>query len=510
MATIKKILTKRPFARITYDGHMVGKTVKDLNTAAYYESNTKWLIVSQADFLREYYPTGHRINDPEWYHDQIKYRDRVDATGQPVVNPKTGEVEKDFFRQEVFRCSMPFQMLITAQQTLHLCGRDLRHELTDDNVDKANDALFLEFQKGWIDHNIDVRFFEFVKSVKITGDAAIVFYLNESKACTKVLSYMYGDTLFPQYDSITGKLNVFARKYFAYDEDGETSTEFVEIWDDTYMYRYKKDLKGWGAVKNEVLEALGLEGYVQVEKPQRHGFNCVPVAYKRTDGPCWMFAQDSIDKYEVAMSQLCQNNSAFALPILLLSGDDVSVEGDIYGNVKAFTMGREDHVSYLEQDGHSENFKLQLEILLKMIFMSGFAVQSPEVKSGDLPGVAVKLIYAPSLERANIDAREYDDVVDTIKDLFLQAYGIEQGKMTQYMNLHILTWIDPFVFSSDSEIISNLVQSVGAGIVSKQTASQKTGFDSNSEWERIVLEQKQAQQADRLYQLKQTTPGTEE
>lgn len=31
--------------------------------------------------------------------------------------------------------------------------------------------------------------------------------------------------------------------------------------------------------------------------------------------------------------------------------------------------------------------------------MGSFVVMPPEVKSGDLPGVAIKLIYSPSLEK---------------------------------------------------------------------------------------------------------------
>jgi hypothetical protein len=495
---VNSILHKRPFARITYHGHLTGLTTSKLDSVQYREGKTQWQCVSQADFLREYYPTGHRINDPDWYHDQIKYRD----------NEETGE--KEFFRQEVFRCALPFQMIITMQQVLHLAGNDLYHELTDAKVSEQTNALFLDYQCGWLEHNMDIAFYEFVKSVKITGDGAIAFYLHKGKVYTKDLSYMNGDTLYAHKDAITGKLKTFARRYMDYDEEGKAMNEFVEVWDDTYMYRYKKGLLGWNAIKNKVYNYFDLDGYVLMEPPTRHGFTRVPIVYKRVDGPAWQFAQDSIDKYEVAMSQLCQNNAAFALPIVLMQGDDIDIQGDIYGNVKGFAMGKEDKVSYLEQDGHSENFKLQLEILLKMIFMGGFAVLPPEVKSGDLPGVAVKLIYAPSLERATIDAKDFDECVDEIKDLFLEGYGVERGQVTQFKSLHVLTYIKPFIFQNENDIVNQLVQCVGSGILSKQTASQKTGFDSNDEWEKIVREQKQEQMAGRLYQLRNNANPTTE
>ena len=65
------------------------------------------------------------------------------------------------------------------------------------------------------------------KSVKITGDAAIVFYMNEGKVFTKNLSYFDGDTLYPHYDSITGQMTLFARRYSDYDEEGK---ELISGW----------------------------------------------------------------------------------------------------------------------------------------------------------------------------------------------------------------------------------------------------------------------------------------
>ena len=54
-----------------------------------------------------------------------------------------------------------------------------------------------------------------------------------------------------------------------------------------------------------------------------------PDVYKRQ--ACWSFSQDNIDKYELAISHLCQNNMAYAFPIMLLKGEDVEIQGDMYG-----------------------------------------------------------------------------------------------------------------------------------------------------------------------------------
>lgn len=53
-----------------------------------------------------------------------------------------------------------------------------------------------------------------------------------------------------------------------------------------------------------------------------------------------------------------------------------------------------------------------------------------------------------------------------------------------------------------AELVSNLVQLVGAGILSKETGSEESGYGKNNEWDRIMREYKEQQQADLLYQLK--------
>jgi len=150
----------------------------------------------------------------------------------------------------------------------------------------------------------------------------------------------------------------------------------------------------------------------------------------------------------------------------------------------------------------SQSFELQINTLLKMIFMGSFIVMPPEVKSGDLPGVAIKLIYSPSLEKAMIDCKEFDESIDKMKRLFLHGYGTEKGQLTKFLNLKIFSWAVPYVHQNAAELVSNLVQLVSAGILSKETGSEESGYGKNNEWDRIMREYKEQQQADLLYQLK--------
>jgi hypothetical protein len=500
MATID-LLTKTPFARITAKGYRKGLTTLSLSDVNYFEDKEEYQLVSQGDFLREYYPSGHLINSEEWYPDRIKYEDYTD---------ETGKTSKRYYKEKVIRVSVPFQMIIVAQQLVHTFGNNVKHTIISPNPTLEEVSNFYEWRMGWLEKNMEIALYEFGKSLFITADAATVFYVDGGKLGIKNLSYLSGDTLFPHYNSVTGELDTFARKYYDYDENNSQKTEWVEVWDKTYLTRYNRPLKGTKGAISRVKELFGLDGFVQVGNPKPHGFEEVPIVYYRIDGPVWSGVQDDIDHWELGFSHLTQNNLAFAFPIMVLKSDEgAEVDTDMYGAVKAIKMGTADSADYLKHDESPKSFELFLEKLSEMIFLGAFIVKTPEVKSGDLPGVAIKLIYSPSLDKAILNKKDLDKCIDKMQRLFTVGYGIEKGKITQYKNLHFLSEIDPYVHQNNTELISNLVQSVTGGFLSKDTASQINPFSMNNEMDKIIGEEKQKQQQDLLYQLKtnqQTAP----
>lgn len=484
MAMINDILTKRAFVRPMPQFVQTATLTRKPERATAPKDNTLWQVVSQGQFVREYYTSGHLINDATYYPDRIKY----------------DEVKKQFFTEKVVRCAFPLQMIITSQHLVHIAGNDIRHELTDSETSEEREKLFLKWQKGWLDENIETRLYFFYKSACIVGEAALLFYLKDGKMYTKNLSFLNGDTLYPHYDSITGELDAFARKFSDYDEENNEYVQWLEVWDEKYLRRYRRDVQGFRGTVTKVKELFGFDGWVMVSE-EEHGFERVPVAYHRRDeGACWSFVQDAIDKYELAVSYLCQNNMAYAFPIMVLQGNDVDIQGDIYGQVKAITAAADANIKYLERSDNTAAFELQLNTLLRQIFLGSFAVMPPEVKSGDLPGVAIKLIYSPSLDRAMIDAKEFDHVIDDVQELFTYAFGIQEKKLTAYQSLNILSYIVPYIHQNTAELIQNLVQATGAGILSKETGSELTTFGKNYEFAKITAEAKEQEKADMLYQ----------
>lgn len=481
----KYILTKKPFTSIMPGSPFDKKITSNPEPMLPSQKAAAYIVNEQVEFLRQYDIKGHIINSAQYYPDRVKYNEETD----------------EYYKEYIFRAAFPFQKMILIQQLVHLCGNDIHHELTGAHNTEAENNLFLSLRKGMLDKNFELAFYQLARASKKTGDGAICFYVSNGVMRWKAMAYDCGDTLFPHYGD-DGELESFARMYDTYDAKGDNVTTFVEVWDKEFMTRYRRDNKGFVGMVNDIKEYLGMEDFTIDMKPTPHGFNEVPIVYHRDDdGPCWSGSQDAIDKYELAISNLCQNNMAYAFPIMVLSGDEISIKADMYGAVKAIDAGVNGKASYLEPQGNVEAFKLQLEVLLKMIFQGSFAVLPPEVRSGDMPGVSIKLIYSPSIDRAIVDAKDYDADLDKMMRLFKWAYGIEIGKARELSALGTYSWIEPYVHQNMTELVQNLVQLTNAGLLSRRTGCQLHGFGANNEEDIIITEYKQQQAADLLNDL---------
>jgi len=484
----RELLVKKPFFRVSFHGYTQRHPVSSDVSVGNIEDKLLYDIVTQADFMREFEPTGHKINSPLYYPNPIR------------LDEKTGRR----YEEQVIRCAFPFQYMITIKHLCHLCGNDIEFELSSPTEHEKDTRSFFDFQQGWLTKNMEIVWYEAAKSAKITGDCAVVFFMKNGRLYTKNLSYLNGDTLYPHYDDVTGELNLFARTFSDYDSDGKEVVRWCEVWDNSKLYRYKQDATSDNSIIKVLKGIFGLSGYRLVSE-ESHNFSSIPVAYHRVEhGSCWTSGQDSIDKYELAVSHMCQNNMAYAFPIMFLKGDEVRIDGDMYGQVKAISMGQDDDAGFLSRPESAHSFDLQLRILLQNIFSGTFTVLPPDVKSGDLPGVAIKLLYSPAVEKAMADAKEFNPFIDKMVDLFKEGYGIETGMSSKFKSLPVFGWIKPYVHQNDAELFTNASTAVQNGYVSRQTASEiasRAGYGKNYEWDRVIREQKEQQQADLLFEL---------
>lgn len=457
-------------------------------------------ILTQADFLRMYYPSGHAINDPILY---------------PDVRRFDPESKKEYI-QPIVRTAFAFQKVIATKQRVHITGNDMQFELSG-NVGTKEEELeklhyFNIFRQGWLDMNMEYNFYEFTE-YKIVGDAAVVGYFDEEgHARARTFSYLKGDTLYPHRNSLTGKMELFARKYADYDENGNYSTEFVEIWDDKYLYRAKRGISK-NTIVQKIKDFFGLSGY-EIYYQKEHGFSRCPVAYYREEeGPCFLPAQSTIETYEEAFSYFCENNRAYAFPIMWSKGDGVNFQPDeITGSVKYIEIEDPDgDAGFLQKAEVSAAFNTQLKVLYDMIYEQCFAVKPPELKSGDLPGVAVKLLFSPAIEQAIHDSQKLQPFIEDLVYLVKYGYGFEKDCQASLMALPINAWIEPYIHQNDSELVTNLANAVQNGFLSKQTASERISkYSRNDEFERIMREDLEKRKLDAQFELDKIKAETDE
>lgn len=497
----REILVKQPFLQITAQRPLETLRVVDKKDAVEYEGQDKasYTVLSQEEMLRQYYPTGHKINNELLYPDIWKQ------------DPDT----KKWYLQKITRCSLGFQQVITTKHIIHLTGNDVQFELAegDKDVNKRElavgedinpDLLFKEdegsrahllslFRQGWLKLGMEMVFYETVRSLMITAECAVVAYRRgKGNAGFRSLSYLNGDKLYPHYDSVSGELTLFARKFYDYDEDGTAITEWVEVWDDKMFYRFKRSTPESSTVIR-IKDWFGLNGFEKVLE-ERHGFDFIPVAYCRNDnGCCWSAAQDTIEKFEEAMSYFFENNKAFAFPILVVSGEGVELKGDANGAVKAISIDSSDgDAHFLDHNDVSASYNTLLTKFYDLIYEQSFTVKPPELKSGDLPGVALKLLYSPAIERAIEDAQILQPLLDKLVYMVKYIWGLHEDCQADLLSLDINAWIEPYVHQNDTELTTNLSQAVQNNILSIRTASERlTKYAKNDEYERITRQMKE-------------------
>ena len=475
---LRDLLTKKPFTRILPDGHYDhGYVFNDVAEMPSPKDNLKRKIVTQEDFLRELDPAGHLINDKELFPDIWQQNDE----------------DGRWYIQEIPRYAFSYQQIILTKHLTHLCGNDIQFELSDKSVTEEKVRVFNDFRNGWANKNMEVAWYQLAKSVKATGDGAFVGFLDKGKFGWKVLSFLNGDKLYPHYDLRTGKLSTFARTYCNYAEDGSITKKYIDVWDDTYYYRFVTDGDPKSILekaKQVVFNLFTTEGY-KLEWMEEHGFDSIPVAYMRDDyGPCWTFSEETIENYEIAFSNLAHSNHDFGLPIMYVKGEgseEITTQDMSYAS-KIMILPSDGEIGFLNRQDASNAYKAELDKLEDSIYKQSFAVKTPELKSGDTPGVSLKIMYSDAYEKAMTDAQEYDSTVDKMIDIFTWGYGIESENRLAFLNTSIRHYIEPYIHLNLSELTQNLNTAVLGGFLSRQTASEKLPYSTPQEWERIQQE----------------------
>ena len=486
----KPLFVKKPFTRVTAIGH--GDKELDVIGNPSWETVRRDNLVlrklTQEDFEREYDPLAHLIYNREYYPDIWRKNDE----------------DGNWYVEEIPRYSFAFQKIILYKHMTHLCGNDIMFELADEKETEDTRTILNILKDGWRKQNCEIAWYNLMYSVKRTADGACVGYLVDGKFGWKSLSFKDGDVLYPHFDRMTGEMEVFARTYRAMDDDGE-DRDFVDVWDKKYYYCLVSDngkgeeMKGT-AVEDSPLAKYDISGFTIIEQ-RPHGFPYVPIVYVRNDeGPCWAFSQELIDQYEMAFSRLAQANHDFGLPIMYIKGEGSSELTDVdmsYAS-KVITLPDEGEVGFLNRQDASNAYKAELSSLEDSIYRQSFAVRTPELKSGDTPAAAIKMLYSDAVENAINDSQKFQSSLADFVKIFEFGYGVESKHRLDFQNTNIVFYIEPYVHRNVAAEILDMSSAVQNGYLSRQTASEKSYYSTSQEWDRILNEEQEKKQKELL------------
>ena len=471
----KDILHKEAFKRTIPSGNMTEagplRHTGDYSAEAdAIDDHLRFEILSQADFMREYDVNSHNINSMKYY-----------------TNPVSRDDNK-YYRKVKTRVAIAFQERILTKRLSALTSNNTNLRITNVNSGERELDMLALFREGWEDKNIENALYEAILADGKTGDCALCFYLQESRVGWRSFSYDKGDILYPHYDPLTGRLALFGRRYTVIDEDG-SQNQYLDVWDDKFYARYVMQAKRKGS-RNAMQWVTDLPA-------TPHKFPRIPICYDRYGAPFWANSQSLIEAYEMAISQLCENNMAYALRILYTFGADMSMKSTIDGTpTRIDSIEPNAKVGFLEPADASSSFTLQLTTLEKNIMRSSFAVETPEIKSGsDMSSLTVKMLFADAYQKAIEDSLHFQPFLDDVVALFKYGYGVETGRSSDFEVFKVKAEIIPYIFMSEQEQISNIVQLKGIGALSARTASEmayEIGYGVVDEYGRIRQEEHDA------------------
>ena len=463
----QKLKQKKPFTRGADMGYQPTHP-KDIHlneTIEAYLPAYKKIIVTQEQFMRELDVDSH----------DVLFDDNI-----PSICLKTNN--GGFQEIKFSKMAVPFQRNIKNKQLLHLTGHNMVFTLVDTNPSEKQQNNFITFKQYWDLRNQDGMKNKMVDTQLSYGDAGLLYYFDyKGRIKSRILSYEDGYVLCPHNDQNGDR--ILESVYYIKD-----NVEYIDSYDETYMYRYKKEL---------IVNGSEDSGWV-LETPVVHGFDEIPLITKRGD-VAWNNVQNIITSYEILYNVFNAIQRRHGWGLLYVKGkfknqaekiagsvilNDTSIEGK--GDAKFLTPPT--------PQGTLDTLQLMLDTI--QLGSSTTFILPKDVKTGgDISGIAIQLTQSLDIENALQKVIDWQNVADKMVRLFkyglskeLVAKGENKTAITDFEDLHINAKFKVWKPMNDYEYNQMLTILTGAGILSKETGIQKNTESTPDEIMRIEKE----------------------
>ena len=464
------LLVKKPFTRKIEFSYGNDEQNVDIGESIQAKlPQIKFTTISQEQFLRELDPNGHKV----------LFDSNVPCIVVKLEDGSYTEIQYN-------KMALPYQQNIKNKQTLHLCGNPMKFTLNEANPTETQRQQFSTILKYWKERNMDGMRYKLVDSQMSTGDGGLLFYFDEKgEIKTRLLSYKDGYVLCPHNDQNGDR--ILESVYYS---DG--TNEYIDSYDKENFYRYiKKPVKSQGDKSTWVLEDTA-----------PHGFDEIPLVTKRGD-VAWNNGQTIIETLEIVWNIFAVIMKRHGWGILYIKGDFSEKVKKIAGSVilnDNNTEGNGD-AKYLAAPTPEgmENFIKSLKEQIQTACSTTFLLPSDIHVSGDISGIAIKLMQSADLEIASQNVIEYQNVANKMKRLFIYGLGkelvnkkINPTALTDFAKLEINAEFVVWMPQSETQIVNMLQTLSTINGISLETLVANSPFSAPDEVQKIKKDKEDA------------------
>lgn len=390
------------------------------------------------------------------------------------------------------KVAIPFQKLIKNKQLMHLTANPMQFTLVDQTPTEKQQQSFITFKQYWDLRNQDGMKNRMVDTQLSVGDAGLLYYFDyKGQIKSRILAYPEY-VLCPHNDKNGDR--ILESVYYV---DPDTDTEYIDSYDDTYLYRFSKS-PSVGIVD----EDEEFEGWTWHE-PEEHGFNEIPLITKRGE-VAWNNVQTAIEAYETLYNILAITIRKYGYNMLYVKGkfkdDGRKVAGAMILNDTSLEgKGDAKFLPYPKPDGAIETLNLMKENI-QLGSSTTFLLPDDVKTGGDVAGIAIQLVQSLDLELAHQKVIEWQNVADKMVRLF--KYGlakelVDSGKnefaITDFEELNINAKFKVWKPLNDEAYNLSVAQMKQMGIISLETAIEMNTYSKPDEKARVRKELEEAE-----------------
>ena len=469
----QRLKKKKPFTRgVERSRFYTGETQVDLgSTIDATLPNTRFEVVPQEQFLRELDPCAH----------DVLFDENIPSICVKIADGDYRDIKYQ-------KMSIPFQRIIKNKQVMHLAANPMQFTMLDTDPTHQQRNDFILFKQYWNLRNQDGMKNKMVDTQLSYGDAGLLYYFDyKGRIKSRILSFADGYVLCPHNDQNGDR--ILETVYYTKD-----NVEYIDSYDDTYMYRYTND----GEITGE--DSAGWRWH----KPQEHGFSEIPLITKRGD-VAWNNVQPIIECYEELYNVFNAIQKRFGWGIFYVKGkfkdsgqkiagsvvlNDTSIEGK--GDAKFLTPP--------SPEGTIDTLNLMKESI-QLGSLTTFLLPKDVKTSGDISGVAIFLTQSLDIENATQKVIDWQNVADKMVRLFKEGLAkelVNNGEnptaITDFANLKIGGSFKIWKPMNEYEFNQMVAMLKNSGILSVESGIELNTLSKPDEKRRIEKESEAAEQ----------------